>query len=93
MRIIKRVFLYVVVLLHIPITIVRAVVSTTLLVDLWCDKVIDKWLNDVDKELNNEELFCQKVIHHKCKWFDEYNGCIGCLVKKYEPKSAESTSK
>ncbi len=29
---------------------------------------------------------CQNVIHHTCKWFDQYNGCMGCLVKKYEGK-------
>ena len=33
-----------------------------------------------------EQLFCEKVIHHTCKWFDQYNGCMGCLVKKYEAK-------
>ena len=34
----------------------------------------------------SEQLFCEKVIHHTCKWFDQYNGCMGCLVKKYEAK-------
>jgi hypothetical protein len=34
----------------------------------------------------SEQLFCENVIHHTCKWFDQYNGCMGCLVKKYEAK-------
>ena len=35
---------------------------------------------------DSEQLFCENVIHHNCKWFDEYNGCMGCLVKKHEAK-------
>ena len=32
------------------------------------------------------KLFCENVIHHTCKHFDTYNGCMGCLVKDFEAK-------
>lgn len=31
-------------------------------------------------------LFCENVIHHTCKHFDEIVGCDGCLYKKYQAK-------
>lgn len=55
---------------------------------------VDKLLKRQKKQLlihsvvksDSEQLFCDNVIHHTCKWFDQYNGCMGCLVKKYEAK-------
>lgn len=55
MRIIKKTLLYTGALLHLPFTLVRVVVSSTLLIDLWCDKVINNWLKEVEKELKDEE--------------------------------------
>lgn len=31
-------------------------------------------------------LFCENVIHHTCKHFDDIVGCDGCLVKDFEAK-------
>ena len=36
--------------------------------------------------VQSEQLFCENVIHQTCKYFDTYNGCMGCLVKNYEAK-------
>tara|TARA_R110002049_G_scaffold230109_4_gene402274 strand:- start:459 stop:626 length:168 start_codon:yes stop_codon:yes gene_type:complete len=55
MRIIKKILLYVGALLHMPFTLVRVAVATTLLIDLWCDKVINGWLEQVENELKDEE--------------------------------------
>ena len=55
MRIIKKILLYVGTLLHLPFTLVRVVVATTLLIDLWCDKTINVWLEQVENELKSEE--------------------------------------
>jgi hypothetical protein len=55
MRILKKILLYTGALLHLPFTLVRVVVASTLLVDLWCDKIINNWLNEVEKELKDEE--------------------------------------
>ena len=55
MRILKLILLYTGALAHLPFTLVRVVVASTLLVDLWCDRTINKWLNEVEKELKDEE--------------------------------------
>jgi hypothetical protein len=55
MRILKKILLYTGALLHLPFTLVRVVVASTLLVDLWCDNIINNWLNEVEKELKDEE--------------------------------------
>ena len=31
-------------------------------------------------------LFCENVIHHTCKNFDDIVGCDGCLTKDFEAK-------
>jgi len=56
MRILKLILLYTGTLAHLPFTLVRVVVASTLLVDLWCDKTINKWLKEVEKELKDEEI-------------------------------------
>ena len=49
----QRLFLYTASILHIPWTIIRVIISITLLVDLWCDKVINNWLENLNKEIND----------------------------------------
>lgn len=55
MKIIKKILLYVYALLHIPFTLVRVAVAATLLIDLWCDKIINGWIDQVENELKSEE--------------------------------------
>ena len=54
MRVAKKIMLYVGALLHAPWTCLRVVVSVILIVDLWCDKVINGWLAGVEKEIEEE---------------------------------------
>ncbi len=54
MKTLKKILLYTVTLIHLPWTIFRVVVACVLLVDLWCDKVINNWLKEVEKELKEE---------------------------------------
>tara|TARA_R110000851_G_scaffold268924_1_gene421628 strand:- start:40 stop:297 length:258 start_codon:yes stop_codon:yes gene_type:complete len=53
---------------------------------LWLERELVKKLIIPVVVKQSELLFCENVIHHNCKWFDEYNGCMGCLVKKHEAK-------
>lgn len=54
MKTLKKILLYTATLIHLPWTIFRVVIACVLLVDSWCDKVINNWLNGVDKELKEE---------------------------------------
>jgi hypothetical protein len=54
MKTLKKILLYTATLIHLPWTIFRVIVACVLLVDSWCDKIINNWLNEVDKELNEE---------------------------------------
>ena len=57
MKILEKILLYTLTLIHIPFTLISVVVASTLLVDLWCDKTINGWINEVEKELKDEEQF------------------------------------
>jgi len=48
MRILKLILLYTATLAYLPFTLVRVVVASTLLVDLWCGKTINKFLKEVE---------------------------------------------
>ncbi|MCH2217454.1 MAG: hypothetical protein MK076_05155 [Flavobacteriales bacterium] len=51
MKTLKKILLYTATLIHLPWTLFRILVASALLVDSWCDKVINNWLKEVDKEL------------------------------------------
>ena len=51
-----------------------------------CIDAINEALTMRDVGVRSEQLFCENVIHQTCKYFDTYNGCMGCLVKNYEAK-------
>ena len=59
MKTLKKILLYTATLIHLPWTLFRILVASALLVDSWCDKVINNWLKEVDKEL--------KELNHKIK--------------------------
>lgn len=42
----NKIFLYPLVLIHLPWTIIRFIIASTLLIDAWCDKVINNWLEE-----------------------------------------------
>jgi len=54
MKTLKKILLYTVTLIHLPWTLFRVVIASTLLVDSWCDKIINNWLKEVDKELKEK---------------------------------------
>ena len=54
MKTLKKILLYTATLIHLPWTLFRILVASALLVDSWCDKVINNWLKEVDKELKEE---------------------------------------
>ena len=44
---------------------------------------------EIDRLQNSsyeEEVYCENVIHHTCKNFDDIVGCDGCVVNNFEPK-------
>jgi hypothetical protein len=55
MKTFKKILLYVGAIAHLPFTLVRVVVASTLLIDLWCDKTINGWLKQVENELKSED--------------------------------------
>jgi len=55
MKTIKKILLYTFTLLHLPFTLIRVVIATTLILDLWCDKTIKNWMDEVGKELEDEK--------------------------------------
>ncbi len=51
MKLLNKFLLYTLTLLHTPFTLIRVVVASVLLIDLWCDKIINEYLNGVEKEI------------------------------------------
>ena len=47
---IKRYTLYIFTIIYLPLTLIKLIVSFVLLADLWCDKTIDIWINEADRE-------------------------------------------
>lgn len=54
MKILNKILLYTLTILHSPFTIVRVFVATVIMVDLWCDKTINNYLKGVEKEIEEE---------------------------------------
>ena len=49
----------------------------------------DKLKNNVDLadvRQQRELLFCEGVIHHTCRHFNEIVGCQHCMIKEYKAK-------
>jgi hypothetical protein len=45
-----KILLYILALIHLPWTLIRVLVSFTLLVDAWCDKTINNFLKENAKD-------------------------------------------
>ena len=54
MKLFNKFLLYTLTLLHTPFTLIRVLVAFVLLIDLWCDKIINEYLNGVEKEIEEE---------------------------------------
>ncbi len=54
MKTLKTILVYVLALICLPWTLFRVIVSCVLLVDSWCDKVMNNWLKALNKELKEE---------------------------------------
>lgn len=54
MKILSKILLYILTILHTPFTLVRVFVATVIMIDLWCDKTINNYLNGVEKEIKKE---------------------------------------
>ena len=82
MKTIKKILLYTFTLLHLPFTLIRVVIATTLILDLWCDKTIKNWMDEVGKELEDEKQFFNFLYMLLC-------GEANC--KNYDDKKTERT--
>jgi hypothetical protein len=49
-HILTKLLLYTLALMHLPLTLVRVLVSFVLLVDAWCDKTINNFLKENAKD-------------------------------------------
>ena len=49
-HILTKILLYTLALIHLPCTLVRVLVSLTLLIDAWCDKTINKFIKENAKK-------------------------------------------
>ena len=56
------------------------------------NELLEDFLDILKKQLTltnvvqQSEQYCENVIHHTCKHFDDIVGCDGCLVKDFEAK-------
>lgn len=58
-KILQVALLYFLSILHSPLTLIRFFVCLVLIVDEWCDKTINNWLDKTNKEIIEEEKTTQ----------------------------------
>jgi|TARA_B110000858_G_scaffold5698_1_gene6404 hypothetical protein len=75
MKLFNKFLLYTLTLLHTPFTLIRVVVASVLLIDLWCDKIINEYINGVEKE--DEQKFCKCEIGW---WKEDEGGDWYCTI-------------
>ena len=55
MKIFTKLLLYIFAIAHTPFTLLRVVVSTVIIVDGWCDKIIHGFSDTVEMELKDKK--------------------------------------
>lgn len=55
MKTLKTILVYVFALICLPWTLFRSVIASILIVDSWCEKIINNWLKEVNKDLKMNE--------------------------------------